>query len=208
MRLDYNLRPKHRLSGVYNWQVVERDPDQLNGGDVRFPGAPNYSHYLSYRPLASGSLRSTLTSNLVNELRGGISGAPRTSASRDTDGPQTFEDIDGLALDLVASNANAIGSNLTNWHRRTRRAARSAWSLEHRQHGELAEGDSTASSFGAALFLGTVWKTAQQIVPGITFGVEQRRSGVRAVHDGEFPGRVDRAAHRRARALRDARRAA
>ena len=39
VRLDYNLTDSHRLSGVYNWQVVTRDPDHLNGDDIRFPGA-------------------------------------------------------------------------------------------------------------------------------------------------------------------------
>jgi hypothetical protein len=74
VKIDYNLSSKHRLSGTYNWQVVIRDPDQLNGGDVRFPSAPNYSKYISYRPLTSASLRSTLTPSLVNEIRGGALG--------------------------------------------------------------------------------------------------------------------------------------
>ena len=46
-------RRRHRLSGTYYWQVVRRDPDHLNGDDVRFPGALNYSRYTSYRPQTS-----------------------------------------------------------------------------------------------------------------------------------------------------------
>ena len=91
VRLDYNLTDKHRLSGVYNWQVVDRDPDQLNGDDVRFPGRAELQRSTSsYRPLASGTLRSTLSSNLVNELRGGIRWGPGYFGTVDSNGPQTF----------------------------------------------------------------------------------------------------------------------
>ena len=75
-----------------------RDPDYLNSGDVRFPGAPNYRKYISYRPLNSVTLRSTLSPNMVNELRGGITpGRRRTSASDVSNGPQTFSDRAAIA---------------------------------------------------------------------------------------------------------------
>jgi hypothetical protein len=76
VKVDYNLNAQNRISATYNWQVVIRDPDHLNNADVRFPGFDNFRKYTSYRPLSSGSLRSTLTPNLVNELRGGIKWGP------------------------------------------------------------------------------------------------------------------------------------
>ena len=99
-RLDYNLTDKHRLSGVYNWQVVTRDPDHLNNDDVRFPGLPNYARYVSYRPFTSGGLRSTLSSQIVNELRGGIRWGPGYFGRDDSSGYDTFAGSEFMALDL------------------------------------------------------------------------------------------------------------
>jgi hypothetical protein len=82
VRLDYNLSDNHRIGGVYNWQVVTRDPDHLNNDDVRFPGLPNYARYESYRPFTSRTLRSTLSSTIVNELRGGMRWGTTSCPSR------------------------------------------------------------------------------------------------------------------------------
>ena len=71
VRVDYNIGAKHRLSGSFSTITARRDPDYLNSADSRFPGAPNYRIFESTRPLFSVSLRSTLGSSLVNELRGG-----------------------------------------------------------------------------------------------------------------------------------------
>ena len=106
-KVDYNLSAKHRLSTTYNWQTVDRDPDHLNGGDVRFPNSPNYSHYLSYRNLLSNSLRSTLSSTIVNEFRTGFRWGPGSFGDMTSNGPQSFDDTGGLALSLGL---------VTNWH--------------------------------------------------------------------------------------------
>ncbi len=71
VRLDYNISDKHRLS--FSGAVIDtyRDPDYLNNPTSGSPAAPNFERYDSLRPLYSGTLRSTLSSNMVNELRGG-----------------------------------------------------------------------------------------------------------------------------------------
>lgn len=110
-RLDHNLGSKHRLTGTFNWQVVDRNPDHLNGVDVRFPGLPNFRHYLSYRELSSVALRSAFTGNLVNELRGGIKWGPSFFGKPEWNGPDTFSNMGGRAL--VLGNVGG-SSNLTN----------------------------------------------------------------------------------------------
>src|SRR5690606_30346296 len=109
--IDYNLTDKHRLSGSSQVIWAERDPDYLNSADVRFPGAPSYRRFNSTRPLQSVSLRSAMTSNLGDELRMGITalGGDSYFGATATNGPQTFEDQKGFAIDL----ANQI--TLTNW---------------------------------------------------------------------------------------------
>jgi Carboxypeptidase regulatory-like domain len=171
VRLDYNLTTNHRLSGTYNWVKVVRDPDQLNNGDIRFPGGPNYSKYLSTRPLASVTLRSTLSSTLVNELRGGSTkGGTGYFGLPSSNGPQTFTDTDSFALNLTNSNNNNNGLNLTDWHVENGPTWRSAYSYNIDDTLSWQKGTHSLS-FGGAMFFGRTWENAQQIVPGITLGV-------------------------------------
>ena len=107
IKLDYNLTDSHRLSGSYQVIWAERDPDYLNGVDVRFPGAPNYRFFHSKRPLTSMSLRSTLSKDMVNEVRVGITAKGGASYFGDpsSNGPQTFEDTGGFAINTPTSTA-------------------------------------------------------------------------------------------------------
>jgi hypothetical protein len=177
VKIDYNISSKHRLSGTYNWQVVSRNPDQLNGGDVRFPGAPNSSKYLSYRPLTSGALRSTLSANMVSELKGGVRWGPGYFGDNSSNGPQTFADTDGYALDLSSVNG-ALG--ITDWHVENNPTWRSAssWNIDHTitwQRGRHSV------SFGGALFFGNTWVKNQNMVPSIQFGIASGRDPVDAI---------------------------
>ena len=139
VRLDYNLSTNHRLSGVYNWQVVDRNPDQLNGGDIRFPGAPNLSHYVSYRPLSSGALRSTLTSNLVNELRGGIRWGPGYFGQSASNGPAHLHGHRRFRARSRAEQRQRRWLERDELAHAERPDRAERLELEHRQHAELAE---------------------------------------------------------------------
>ncbi len=76
VRVDYNVTDNHRLSTSWNYQRFLSTPDTLNNRDPRFPGFPATADQTSTRLAVSNSLRSTLRSNLVNEVRVGYSGAP------------------------------------------------------------------------------------------------------------------------------------
>jgi hypothetical protein len=113
LRIDYNISEKHRLSGTYNHFFESRAQDHINGADRRFPGSPNYRQVKTTRPTRSVALRSTLSNNLVSELRGGITRGERLYFGRgELDAPSaaTFGDTEGYALNLDAN----IG--LTDWH--------------------------------------------------------------------------------------------
>jgi len=77
-RLDYNLTSNHRASFAYNYQKFTDYPDTLNNFDQSFPGFPVAAGQSSERLGWSGSVRSTLSQNMVNEARVGYSGAPVT----------------------------------------------------------------------------------------------------------------------------------
>ena len=67
-RVDYNLTPAHRLSGVFRWNHFGGLPDVLNNNEPAFPGFPNQGGQGSERWFVQGSLRSTFGKNLVNEF--------------------------------------------------------------------------------------------------------------------------------------------
>lgn len=71
-RLDYNLSNKERLTATYEFQKVNSNPDILNSRDPIFPGHPNHGAQYSFRNSGSVTVRSTLTSNIVNEAGGGF----------------------------------------------------------------------------------------------------------------------------------------
>jgi len=96
IRLDYNLTDKHRLSGTYYLQRFTSNPDLLNNVDTQFPGMKNYGEQNSYRTTGSLSLRSTLTTNIVNEFKGGFQWSPNEFFSNVT--ADMFSDMNGYAI--------------------------------------------------------------------------------------------------------------
>ncbi len=117
-RLDYNLTDKHRLSATYYWQRFKSNPDLLNSVESRFPGTPNYASQNSYRTTGSVSLRSTLTSNVVNEFKGGWQWSPNDFFSNVT--KDHFDNQGGYSLTLplitgLTSTNSPAPRNTTTW---------------------------------------------------------------------------------------------
>jgi len=75
-RLDWNVSKNHRLLATYLWQRIKSEPDFLNSGEAAFPGFPNFTTQSSYRTTGSLGLRSTLSSTMVNDLKGGFQWTP------------------------------------------------------------------------------------------------------------------------------------
>jgi hypothetical protein len=181
VKIDYNLTPQHRLSGTYNWQVVVRDPDHLNGADANFPGSafPNYRKYTSYRPLSSVTLRSTVTPNVVNEARAGFRWGPSYFGEDATNGPQTFDGAGGFNLDFPLDLTNGADQNNP--------SARSAgnWNLDNTINWQRGN---HSLSFGGSLWFGRVWVENQQMVPEIDFGVDSDDPADDMFTTSNFPG--------------------
>jgi hypothetical protein len=171
-RIDYNVSDRHRLSGTFNQIWVVRDPDQLNSGDPRFPTGPNSSKYTSTRPSRSIALRSTLTNNLVSELRGGFTVGGGSYFGQDaTNGVPTFADTNGLAIDLDVDNV--LGSaGLTNWHVENGPTWRSGYSYNLDESLTWQKGTHSILT-GGGVFLGRSWQNAKQVVPQINIGFNQ-----------------------------------
>jgi hypothetical protein len=100
VRFDYNLTSKHRISASGTYNHLVSDPDTTNTYYVQYPGFPNRGTQDSVRYSSQLSMRSTLTQNLVNEVRFGMTGGatkffPENSASM-------FSDYGGYALGMSA----------------------------------------------------------------------------------------------------------
>ncbi len=170
MRVDYNISDNHRLSGSYAVIWAERDPDYLNGVDARFVGAPNYRFFHSKRPLGTLTLRSTLSKDIVNELKFGVTAKGGASFFGDmsSNGPQTFEDQDGYAVDFDAN----IG--LTNWFATNGPSWRSVPTYEI-TNSMTWQKNTHSLMFGGTWLLSQGWENAQQMVPGINLGFDTSR---------------------------------
>ena len=164
VRIDYNIGTKHRFSYTFNKLFQDRNPDQLNSFDQRFPDAPNLGHTVARRPSQSLTLRSTLSQSMVNEFRIGITaGESILFGQPASGGPQTFADQDGYALALGLS---------TNWHTRTALSGRSAWAYSFDNSLNWQKSQHTIT-MGGQVFLGRFWNDNQVQVPGIQFGMNQ-----------------------------------
>jgi hypothetical protein len=168
LRLDFNLGDKHRLTISESILMATRDPDYLNNADVRFPGAPNFRIFTSRRPLTSITLRSSFGTNLVSELRGGITalGGQSKFGQDSSNGPATFSDTGGYAIDFDAN----IG--LTNWFTSNSPSWRSAPTFSLEETLTWQRGNHSLTG-GLAAVYATVDSNGQQMVPGINLGFDQ-----------------------------------
>ncbi len=183
IRIDYNITDKHRLSASSQFIKAERDPDYLNNADVRFPGAPNFRLFTSTRPLHSLSLRSALSSSMVNELQGGLTrGGASYFGDDSSNGPQTFADAGGYAIDFDQN----IG--LTNWFTSNTPSWRSSWTYSVRDTLHWQKGRHSLS-LGAQMLFVRAWENAQQMVPGIDLRFNTANDPAAGLFTGEsFPG--------------------
>lgn len=100
VRLDFNLTKDHSLEFVTNQQEFVPSKDFLNSQDERFPGFPSYTQG-SVRDSYAFAVRSTLTTNVINEARYTIS----TGLSTFSDGisPADYEYSRGYVLAIESA---------------------------------------------------------------------------------------------------------
>jgi Carboxypeptidase regulatory-like domain len=177
-RIDYNVNQNHRISGVYNWQMAFQHPDGLNNNGPTFPGLPNYLDQKSIRTLGSYTLRSTLRSNLINEIVGGFLWSPIDFAG--PLGPAQFADQGGFALGFpYGLTSGTVSTNMS--HRNN-----SHWDLNNTLTWISGKHSFT---FGGSFSRSNTWSDAQTAVPGITFGVDTTSDPANAMFTtGNFPG--------------------
>jgi carboxypeptidase family protein/TonB-dependent receptor-like protein len=171
LRLDENVSQRHRLSFTWNRQSYDANPDTLNSRDPTFPGFPNHGSQTSTRYAFATWLRSTLTSNLVNEARFGGSGATVTFGGEL--GLTQFKgtpvaDQNGFAISLGACcNAATLTSPTASSAPSARNAPDKVFedtiNWSRGAHQITVGGSFTRVSF---------WASNQTVVPSIGFGID------------------------------------
>jgi hypothetical protein len=183
VRVDFNLTDKHRLSGSTNVTRLVSSPDTTNNREPAFPGFPNTGSQHSDRYTVQANLRSTLTSNLVNEFKiGGSGGATLFSPEI---GPAQFTGTsvanqNGFFLDINdvgISSPNTTGSFSA--REASTRIANDTLSWLKGTHNIQA---------GFAYTRADVWVKNQQYVPTIGFGVSSDDPAQTMFTSGNFPG--------------------
>ena len=119
----------------------------------------------------------------MNEFRFGITRGERIFFGQaESNGPQTFSDTGGFALDL----SNAI--TLTNWHTTNTLSGRSAYQYTIDETLNWQKGRHTLL-FGGSVFLGRAWDERQEQVTGIQLGFDEDNDPADSMFTtGNFPG--------------------
>ena len=188
-RLDFNLSDAHRLTGTYYWQRFNSNPDLLNSADTAFPGSDfnNYGIQSSYRTTGSVGLRSTLSPNLVNEVKGGWQWSPVNffgNVTRDM-----FENQGFFTLDFDNNANNTEFTNLTSPAPVNNPQPRNTtnWNIDN----ALSWLKGTHSfSFGASFAQITHNQNSSNLVPSITFGVDTNSDPARTMFTGGTSGNL------------------
>jgi hypothetical protein len=165
IRLDYNLRPGHVLSGSWNFTDLLSEPDTLNGQQRFYPGFPIWGSQVSERYTFQTSLRSTIGANMVNELRYGMSGGA-TQFSPDKVSSQWNDPAanqNGFALTMSGLGITNAGSAST-------RTAREASTKFIENNFTWLRG-SHSWTMGGQYTIADVWLGNYSMAPGVTFGL-------------------------------------
>jgi Carboxypeptidase regulatory-like domain/TonB dependent receptor-like, beta-barrel len=181
-RVDVNVTDSHRVTGTYNYQQAFQHPDLLNGNDPTFPGFANFADQRSDRNLGSYTLRSTFSSNMVNELIGGFLWSPIDFAG--PLGPDQFVDQGGFNLGLpTLGSAQLTGATIS-----------TAMTQRNASHWDISDTlnwlkGSHSVSMGGNFTKVNYWTTTQTAVPQLSFGVEAATDPANAMFtNANFPG--------------------
>jgi Carboxypeptidase regulatory-like domain/TonB-dependent Receptor Plug Domain len=185
-RVDVNVTNKHRVSWSMNYTDLVSTPDTTNNREPNFPGFPGTGSQISDRYTVQGTLRSALTSNLVNEFRiGGTGGAtffsPEISPAQY--GGTAVADQGGFQL-----NINSVSvAGITNAHSTTAYQAREASTKVIDNTLNWLRG-SHSIQMGGSFTRGDLWIERQTWVPTINFQVVSTDPADAVFNTTNFPG--------------------
>jgi hypothetical protein len=180
-RFDYNITDHHRLSVSANYQGQRLNPNLFGGDEPNFPGLANSANLYSAVSRWSGSLRSTFSKAMVNEVDMGFSNAPVYFAD-EVDLSQ-FADQGGFSI-----NFPALGGGLTNATTNAAPSSRNGKSFNLNDTVNWTRGSHTIE-YGGSFSRVSGWTKTQTLVPSLSLGVDTSNDPANAMFNAaNFPG--------------------
>jgi hypothetical protein len=167
MRFDYNITSKHRVTFTSTRNQLLSDPDTTNSRQPSFPGFPVHGLQDSLRYSGQGSVRSTLTNNLINEAKfGATGGATKFSPDLNVNmfGGTSVADMRGYDIRWTSFKS------IQNVGVQNAPSAREGKTKVFEDTLNWIKGSHAIAS-GVSYTRASVWLYNQQLVPQITLGV-------------------------------------
>ena len=184
VRLDYNITSSHRLTGSGTYNHLISDPDTGNGMQRIYPDFPVHGKQDSKRFSYQLSMRSTLTSTMVNEVRYGATGGATLfypDLAVDMYNNSAFGDMKGYAISW--SNFKSIN----NTYPGSTPSSREGSTMVIEDTLNWLKGKH-ALTFGGSATRGDVWLKNQRLVPTVTLGFAQGDPADAMFNTTNFPG--------------------
>ena len=179
VRLDANLGKNHHLENISNYQQFGSVVDFLNGVDPVFPGFPNHGSQTSNRFSNTSAWRWTITPNLVNEARFGLTGGTTKFFGEVT--PAQFANQGFASLNL---NSSGVGVNTATATRAPE--LRNAPVKQFNDNMSWVHGNH-AFNFGGSYTRLNLWITDATVVPSVNFGISGTATADSAAFNAFLP---------------------
>lgn len=164
-RFDFNLNSKHHIENIWNYQDFSSVVDFLNNSDPAFPGFPNQGSQASNRFSDVTAHRWTITPNIVNEARFGVTGG--TVVFFPEIGPAQFANQGGFNLNAGFAAAGINGVTV-----QTAPQRRNSPVKQFNDNLTWVKGTHSFAFGGSFTRIGLFSKIATAgIVPAVTFGL-------------------------------------
>ncbi len=167
VRFDFKLTDKHHIENIWNYQQFTSVVDFLNGVDPAFPGFPNFGSQDSNRFSNATAWRWTVTNNIVNEARFGLTGGsvlffPQVNAGQ-------FANQNGVSLAI--SSAGASNATIVTGPQR-----RNSPVKQFTDNLSWSKGNHSFN-FGASITRVNFWQQLVTVVPTVNFGISGTLAG-------------------------------
>ncbi len=167
VRFDFTVAKNHHIENIWNYQQFKSQVDFLNNNDPVFPGFPNFGSQPSNRFSNSTGWRWTISQNLVNEARFGLTGGTTLFNPEANSGQ--FLNQGGVSLGINAAGITSA-TTVTAPTRRNSPVKQFSDTLN------WIKGNHSFQ-FGHTFTRVNYWNQAQTVVPTIGFGISGTLSG-------------------------------
>jgi hypothetical protein len=167
VRFDFTIAKNHHIENIWNYQQFRSKVDFLNNADPAFPGFPNAGSQDSNRFSNSTAWRWTISQNLVNEARFGLTGGSSLFFPQVNSGQ--FTNQGGVSLGI-----NAAGITTA-----------TVVTAPSRRNSPVKQFSDTLSwikgnhsfTFGSTVTRVNYWAQNQTVVPTVGFGISGTLAG-------------------------------